>query len=86
MKNKLIIIVAGEPYSVFLEIFFKIFKSNFYKKYKYPIILIGSKNFIEMQMKKMNFLFQINLVKKNQLRNIKFNNKKIKKNSAISEK
>ena len=64
MKNKPIIIVSGEPYSVFLEIFFKIFKTNLYKKYKHPIILIASKKIVEMQMKKLNFLFETNLIKK----------------------
>ena len=77
MKNKLIIVVSGEPYSVFLEIFFKVFKTNFYKEYKHPIIFIGSKKIIEMQMKKLNFSFKINLIKKSQLNNIKLNNKKI---------
>ena len=77
MKNKPIIIVSGEPYSVFLEIFFKVFKKKFYQKYKRPIILIGSKNLIKMQMKKMNFSCLINLVKLNQLKKIKLNNKKI---------
>ena len=38
MIRKPIIIVAGEPYSVFLEIFFNIFGSTFIKKYKTPII------------------------------------------------
>jgi len=55
VKNKPIIIVSGEPYSVFLEIFFKVFKTNLYKEYKHPIIFIGSKKIIEMQMKKFNF-------------------------------
>ena len=64
MKNKPLIIVAGEPYSIFSEIFYKIFKSSFYKKYKIPIILIGSKNIIEMQMKKMKYSYKINLIKK----------------------
>ena len=74
MKNKPIIIVSGEPYSIFLEIFFKIFKSNFYKKNKRPIILIGSKNIIEMQMKKMKFSYKIKQIKENQIKNIKLNN------------
>ena len=29
MKTKPIIIIAGEPYSVFLEIFFKSFKKDY---------------------------------------------------------
>ena len=77
MNYKSIIIIAGEPYSIFFEIFFKIFKSNFYKKYKYPIIVIGSKNLLKMQMKKMNFSFEINLIKKEDIKNITINNKKI---------
>ena len=39
MKNKPIIIVNGEPNSIFLEIFLK---SLEHKKYKSPIILISS--------------------------------------------
>ena len=74
MKNKPLIIVAGEPYSIFSEIFYKIFKSSFYKKYKIPIILIGSKNILEMQMKKMKYSYKINLIKKNEIENAKLNN------------
>ena len=74
MKNKPLIIVAGEPYSIFSEIFCKVFKSSFYKKYKIPIILIGSKNIIEMQMKKMKYSYKINLIKKNEIENAKLNN------------
>ena len=74
MKNKPLIIVSGEPYSIFSEIFYKIFKSSFYKKYKIPIILIGSKNILEMQMKKMKYSYKINLIKKNEIENAKLNN------------
>ena len=77
MKYKPLIIVSGEPYSTFLEIFYKIFKSTFYKKYKIPIILIGSKNIIEMQMKKMKYTCKINLIKENEIKKTKLNNKKI---------
>ena len=77
MKNKPIIIVSGEPYSVFSEIFFKTFKLNLYKKYKRPIILIGSKKLIELQMRKMNFSLKINLIKKKEINLNLANNKKI---------
>ena len=77
MKNKPIIIVSGEPYSVFSEIFFKICKTNLYKKYGRPIILICSQNIFKLQMKRMNYQCQINLIKKNEINNIKLNNKKI---------
>ena len=77
MKTKPIIIVSGEPYSVFLEIFFKIFKSKFFINYKKPIILIASKKLVEMQMKKMNFSIKINLLDKKKISSTKINNSKI---------
>ena len=40
MKTKPIILVAGEPKSVFFEIFFKAIKKN---RYKSPLILICCK-------------------------------------------
>ena len=39
MIIKPILIVAGEPYSIFLEIFFKSLKEKKIKKIKNPIIL-----------------------------------------------
>ena len=55
MNYKPIIIVAGEPNSIFFEIFFKVIK----KKIKSPIILIASKKLIVKQAKilkmKINF-------------------------------
>jgi len=77
VKYKPIIIVSGEPYSTFLEIFYKIFNSTFYKNYKIPIILIGSKNIIEMQMKKMKYSCKINLIKEDEIKKIKLKNNKI---------
>ena len=50
MKNKPIIIVAGEPNSIFFEIFLKSIK---FKKYKSPLILICSKNDFQRQMEKL---------------------------------
>ncbi len=77
MKNKPIIIVSGEPYSIFSEIFFKLLKSNFIRNYNRPLLLIGSKNMLEKQMKKMNFSFNFNIIDQNNFNKIKFNNKKI---------
>ena len=50
MKNNNILVVAGEPKSIFLEIFFKAIKL---KKYKSPIILICNKNFLTPYIRKM---------------------------------
>ena len=59
MKNKAIIIVCGEPKSIFLEIFFKALK---YNSYKSPIILITSLKLLKNQMKKFKFKRNINLI------------------------
>tara|TARA_B100000401_G_C52799406_1_gene717701 strand:- start:51 stop:1040 length:990 start_codon:yes stop_codon:yes gene_type:complete len=61
VKNKKkVIIVLGEPNSVFIEILSKVLSKNIYKKkIKYPLILIGSKNLLISQLKllkkKINF-------------------------------
>ena len=51
MKTKPIILVAGDPNSVFFEIFFKSLK----KKYRSPLILICCKNLLNRQMKFFKF-------------------------------
>ena len=74
MAYKPIIIVAGEPNSIFSEIFFKSLKI---KKFKSPIILIASYNLIKLQMKKLNINKKIRLIKLLDLKNTNLNNKKI---------
>ena len=59
MVYRPIIIVAGEPNSIFSEIFLKSIK---YKKFKSPIILIASYRLIQQQMKKLNIYRIIILV------------------------
>ncbi len=72
MKNSPILIVAGEPYSIFLEIFFKSIKKNNFRR---PIILICSKKLLVKQMKKLKYNFKINSINKSNI-----NMKKNKKN------
>ena len=74
MVYKPIIIVAGEPNSIFSEIFFK---SLDYKKFNSPIILIGSKNLIELQMKRLNVQKKIRLINFFDLKKYHLDNKKI---------
>ena len=78
MNYKPIILVGGEPYSIFFEIFFKSLNK---KNYKSPIILIASKNLLIKQMKKMNFNFKLNELKKD---NIDFKSLKKKKINLIN--
>ena len=72
MNYKPIVILNGEPNSVFLEIFFKALK----KKYRSHIILISSINLLKHYMKKFNFKKNINIIDINNLKK-----KKLKKNS-----
>ena len=74
MKNKPIIIVNGEPNSVFLEIFFKTLK---YKKFKSQLILISSLELLRLQMKKLKFQKDIKLIDIKNLNNYKLDNNSI---------
>jgi len=74
MNYKPIIIVAGEPNSIFLEIFFKALK---YKKYKSPIILICSLKILNLQMKKFKIKKKINLLETTKLKSYNLNNNSI---------
>ena len=74
MNFKPILIVHGEPNSVFLEIFFK---SLIYKKFKNPLILICSQKILKFQMKKLKFKMDIKILNPLLLNKIKLNNKTI---------
>ena len=60
-----IIIVGGEPQSIFIEIFLKAFK-----KIRKPIILISSKTILKKNIKRFNYRLKFNELK-NDLSNIK---------------
>ena len=74
MNYKPIIIVAGEPNSIFFEIFFKALKTE---KFKSPIILIASIDILKLQMKKLRFKKKIRLLTLSELKKSKFNNSSI---------
>ena len=52
MNCNTILIVTGEPNSVFLEIFFKALKKKINKN---PIILISSQKLLKLQMNELKF-------------------------------
>ena len=74
MNYKPIIIVAGEPNSIFFEIFFKAVKT---KKFKSPIILIASLSLLKLQMNKLGLKKKIKLINLPLLMNLKLNNRSI---------
>ena len=73
MSYKPILIVAGEPNSVFFEIFFKAIK----KKIKSPLILIASKKMLLLQMQKLKFSKEIKILDVKKIKNYSLNNKAI---------
>ena len=69
-----IILVAGEPNSIFLEIFIKTINEV---KVKKPLILIASLKVIQLQMKKLNYKKKIKLISSDLKLNNKLDNKSI---------
>jgi 4-hydroxythreonine-4-phosphate dehydrogenase len=74
MSYSPILIVAGEPNSIFFEIFFKVIGKN---NIKSPIIIISSMHLLILQMKKLNFKRKINLINSSDINVKKFSNKTI---------
>ena len=71
MNFKPIIIICGEPNSIFSEILVKSFKKY---KFKKPIILIGSHKLISHQLKNLNLRWKINKINNDYLlKNLKKN-------------
>ena len=74
MNYSPILIVSGEPNSIFLEIFFKSLKLI---KIKSPIILISSEKILKKQMKKFKFKKKIKILNYKNFKNEKLDNKSI---------
>jgi 4-hydroxythreonine-4-phosphate dehydrogenase len=72
MSYKPILVIGGEPNSIFLEIYFKVLKS---KKIKSPLILISSKKLLKLQMKKLKFKKDIKILEPSKLDQYNLNNK-----------
>ena len=60
MNFKPLLIILGEPYSIFSEILFKSLKYKSIEKFKKKIILIGSKKLLEKQMLSLGYKFKFN--------------------------
>ena len=74
MKCKPILIVPGDPNSVFFEIFFKSIEKN---NYKSPLILISSLDLVKKEIKRFNVKKKIKLLDQISLNNVRIDNKKI---------
>ena len=69
--NNSILVVAGEPNSIFIEIFIKSLNKT---KFKNPLILIASYKLMKLQMKKLNLRKKIKILNYSNLLNYKLNN------------
>ena len=61
MNTNYILIVLGEPYSVFSEIIGKYFSK--YKKHKKKVILIGNIKLLKGQLKKLDYQITLKEIK-----------------------
>ena len=62
MSFNKILIVLGEPNSIFSEVLFKYFKLKSFKNNKSIIIIVGNKKLIFKQMRKLRYDFNINQI------------------------
>jgi len=74
VKNKPIIIVPGEPNSIFFEILFKSIRTN---NFKSPIVIIGSLKILQSQMKIFKFKKKIKVLMLDNFKNYKLDNNSI---------
>ena len=77
MKNKPLLIVLGEPNSIFSEILFKAYKKKTIQKFGRPIVVIGSKNLLKLQMKFVKYSIKIQEINPLDLKNSNLNKKYI---------
>ena len=69
MKNKPLLIVLGEPNSIFSEILFKTYKKKIIQKFNRPIVIIGSENLLKSQMKFLKYSIKIKKINSLDLKN-----------------
>ena len=74
MKYKPILLISGEPKSIFFEIFFKALK---FKLYKSPLILICCKKILLEQMKKNKFKKKLNILELDKIKKYNLNNQSL---------
>ena len=73
MKNNPLLIVLGEPNSIFSEILFKSHKKKIIQKFNRPIVIIGSENLLREQMKFLKYSIKIKKINIIDLKNLNLN-------------
>jgi len=77
VKNNPLLIVMGEPNSIFSEILFKTYKKKKIHKFNKPIVVIGSIDLLKSQMKSLKYFIQIKKLNNYGLKKLNLNNKSI---------
>ena len=73
MKNNPLLIVLGEPNSIFSELLFKIYKNKIIQRFNRPIVIIGSENLLKSQMKSLKYSIKIQKINFNNLKKANLN-------------
>ena len=77
MKNSPLLIVLGEPNSIFSEILFKSYKKKIIQKFNRPIVIIGSENLLRQQMKVLKYSIKVKKINSFDLKKLNLNKKYI---------
>ena len=77
MKNSPLLIVLGEPNSIFSEILFKTYKKKIIQKFNKPVVIIGSENLLRSQMKFLKYSVKIKKINILDLKKRNLNKKQI---------
>ena len=62
MNTKIILVILGEPNSIFSEILIKYLKSNNFKNSNMRVIIIGNYKLFVKQMEKLKYKLSLNLL------------------------
>ncbi len=73
MKNKPLLIVLGEPNSIFSEILFKAYNKKIIKNFNRPIVIIGSENLLKKQMEYLGYSIKIKRINLFDLKKLNLN-------------
>tara|TARA_B100000700_G_scaffold314557_1_gene401310 strand:- start:1310 stop:2290 length:981 start_codon:yes stop_codon:yes gene_type:complete len=73
VKNKPLLIVLGEPNSIFSEILFKAYNKKIIKNFNRPIVIIGSENLLKKQMEYLGYSIKIKRINLFDLKKLNLN-------------
>tara|TARA_B100001173_G_scaffold298425_1_gene296008 strand:+ start:579 stop:1562 length:984 start_codon:yes stop_codon:yes gene_type:complete len=76
-NNNPLLIVLGEPNSIFSEVLFKAYKKKIIQKFNRPILIIGSENLLKLQMKFLKYSLKIKKINSLNFKKLRLNKNNI---------